>query len=39
MRAVLRASAGLLAVAAASVAAPAEGQSGPVYARRVEPVG
>ena len=32
----LRASAGLLAVATASVAAPAEGQTGPVYARAVE---
>ncbi len=32
----LRASAGLLAVAAASVAAPAAGQTGPVYARAVE---
>ena len=32
----LRASAGLLAVATASVAAPASGQTGPVYARAVE---
>ena len=32
----LRASAGLLAVATASVAAPAAGQTGPVYARAVE---
>ena len=32
----LRASAGLLAVAAAFVAAPAPGQTGPVYARAVE---
>ena len=36
MGAVLRASAGLLAIAVAFVAAPAAGQTGPVYARAVE---